>query len=79
MAQGKNVIAKRTGGKHFSISPIHEAAFCRLVAELKEVLPEKTINNSSTLEWMIEKICGRSDQELKEYMELRAKMAKIAE
>lgn len=50
----------------------------RLVDELKELFPEKkkTINASSTLEWMIEKIC-KSDTELKEFMELRAKMNKL--
>jgi hypothetical protein len=78
MAQEKTTIAKRSGGKHFSISEIHRAALGRLVAELRELYPEKKgINASSTLEWMIEKICGKSDYELKEYMELRSKMAKI--
>lgn len=48
----------------------------RLVAELKELFPEKTVNASSTLEWMIEKIC-KSDPELKEYMQLRDRMVKI--
>lgn len=77
MAQTKTTIAKRSGGKHFSISDIHKAALMDLVNELKEAFPDKTINASSTLEWMIEKICGKSNEQLANYIRLRNEMTKI--
>ena len=73
----ENLERKRSGGKHFSISEVHRGALMRLVEELKELYPEKKVNASSTLEWMIEKICGKSDLELAEYIALRNKLNKI--
>ena len=68
---------KRDGGKHFSLSDIHKGALLRLVKELKDLYPEKKVNASSTVEWMIEKICGKSDEELAKYIKLRNEINKI--
>lgn len=79
MAQKKTVLAKRSGGKHFSISQIHEDAIDELVRELKDLYPDraKSINASSTLEWMIEKVCGKSYEPLIELIRLRRDMEKL--
>lgn len=79
MAQEKNTVAKRSNSKHFSISILHEEALMRLVEELKEMHPDKakSVNASSTLEWMIEKICGKHDMKLADYIRARNEMSKL--
>lgn len=69
---------KRWESKHYTISRIHRAACDRAVADMKKLYPNKRVNDSTLLEWMIEKTLGKTDPELREYMKLRDQLAKMS-
>lgn len=65
--------------KNFHLYPslLHMRAFLKIKKDLKAANPDKakSVKNTAVFEYMIERLVGETDEQIKEYIEMRKRLA----